>query len=48
MTTSQQQVLMDIVFRYYYVLHSTKGYKAIEIFLQSFNLISTSVRYAMA
>ena len=45
---SQQKVLMDVVFRYFYAYHHDKKQMATELFIQTYNKLSESTRFALA
>ena len=38
---------MDIVFRYFYAFHHDKKYQATEIFIQAYNQLSETTRFAL-
>ena len=44
---SQEKILMDIVFRYFYAFHHDKKYNATDIFMRTYNKLSESVRFAL-
>lgn len=44
----QQKQMMEIVFRYFYAYHFDKKYGATEIFIEAYNGLGESVRFAMA
>lgn len=44
---TQQKLLMDIVFRYFYAFHHDKKYNATDIFIQTYNKLSEPTRFAL-
>ena len=40
--------MMEVVFRYFYAYHHDKKYAATDIFIEAFNGVSESVRYAIS
>ena len=45
---SQQKMFMEIVFRYFFCFHNDKKFGATDIFIEAYNYIHESVRFAMA
>jgi hypothetical protein len=45
---TQQKLLLDIVFRYFYAFHHDKKYNATDIFIQAYNKLSEPTRFALA
>lgn len=40
--------MMEVVFRYFYAYHHDKKYAATDIFIEAFNGLAESVRYAIS
>lgn len=40
--------MMEIVFRYFYAYHYDKRYGATDIFIEAYNNLNESVRFALA
>lgn len=40
--------MMEIVYRYFYAFHHDKKYEATSIFIEAYNALHDSVRFAMA
>lgn len=45
---AQQKLMMEVVFRYFYCYHHDKKYGSTDIFIEAYNALHESVRYAMA
>ncbi len=45
---TQQKQMMEIVYRYFYAFHHDKKYEATSIFIEAYNALHDSVRFAMA
>jgi hypothetical protein len=45
---SQQRMMMEIVFRYFYAYHHEKKFAATDVFIEAYNSLTESTRFAMA
>ena len=45
---SEQRQMMEVVFRYFFAFHHDKKYTATDLFIEGFNALDESVRFAMA
>ena len=45
---AQQKLMIAVVFRYFYCYHNDKKFGSTDIFIEAYNALHESVRYAMA
>ena len=45
---AQQKLMMEVVFRYFFVYHTDKAFKATDVFIEAYNTLSETTRFAMA
>jgi hypothetical protein len=45
---AQQKSMMEVIFRYFYIYHHDKKFNCTDIFIEAYNALSDSVKFAMA